>query len=75
MDKYIGMGEPVRVVRDAGYSKIKSISHENRKKALERVNNPNIVTGNYKLKELYEKIGIIVNPDKMTNWYPYGDDD
>jgi hypothetical protein len=74
MNKYEGMGEPVRVVRDAGYSKIESISPENRKKALERVNDPNIVTGNYKLKELYEKIGITVNPDKMTNWYVYGDE-
>jgi hypothetical protein len=69
MDNYGNMGEPVCVVRDAGFSKIKSISTEYRKKSFERINNPNIVTGNYKLKELLGELGIIVNPEKMTLWY------
>jgi hypothetical protein len=62
---------PVHVSRDAGYSKVKSISPQNRRKAKERMDCPDVVTGNYKLKELYEKIGIIVHPERMTNWYPY----
>ena len=44
--------EPVIVSRDAGYSKIKLLSPENMKKSWERINNPDIVTGRYKLKEL-----------------------
>ena len=71
MNKYDDIGEPVCIVRDGGFSKIKSISPECRKKSFERINNPNIVTGNYKLKELLAKIGIVVNPEKMTNWYRY----
>lgn len=62
---------PVYISRDAGYSKIKSISPENRKKAREKMNNPDILAGNCKLKELYKKIGVIMYPEKMTNWYPY----
>lgn len=44
------MGEPVRVVRDVGYSKIKLLSLEYRNKVKKRVEDPNIVTGKYKLK-------------------------
>lgn len=71
MTKYPGMGGPVKVIRDAGYRKDKLLSPEYRKKARERVKDPNIVTGNYKLKELLAEVGIIVNPEKMTNWYPH----
>lgn len=71
MDKFEDVGEPVRVVRDEGYSKIESLSPEFRKKSIERINN-SLYKNN--LKKLYAKMGIIVNPDKMTNWYVYGDD-
>lgn len=64
-------GEPVRVTRDSGYSKLKLISPENRKKARERVYNPNIVTGKYRLKELFAKRGIVVIPERMTMWYRF----
>ena len=60
--------EPVIVSRDAGYSKIKLLSPENMKKSWERINNPDIVTGRYKLKELLEEVGIVVNPEAMTFW-------
>lgn len=59
------------VTRDSGYSKIDSISPERRRKSRERINDPNIIAGRYKLKELYAKIGIVVIPEKMTMWYPY----
>jgi hypothetical protein len=59
--------DPIIVSRDAGYSKTKLLSSENIKKSQERIENPNIVTGNYKLKELLAEVGIIVNPEKMTN--------
>ncbi len=71
MVDYEDMGEPVIVSRDPGYSKSELLSPENRKHVKERVDNPNIVTGNYKLKELLLEIGILVNPEKMTNWYVY----
>lgn len=63
--------DPVIVSRDAGYSKIKLLSPENMKKSWERINNPNIVTGRYKLKELLEEVGIVVNPEAMTFWYKH----
>ena len=62
---------PVHVSRDAGYSKIESISPENRRKAKDKMDNPDIVSGNYKLKELFADMGIVVHPERMTNWYPY----
>lgn len=58
--------EPVIIVRDAGFSKAKLLSLEYREKSRKRVENPNILTGRYKLKELFAEIGIIVNPDAMT---------
>ena len=45
--------EPVMVTRDSGYDKLKLISPENRKKARERVLNPDIVTGKYGLKKTF----------------------
>ena len=63
--------DSVIVSRDAGYSKIKLLSPENMKKSWERINNPNIVTGRYKLKELLEEVGIVVNPEAMTFWYKH----
>ncbi len=71
MFEYEDMGEPVKVIRDAGYKKSKLLSPENRERYRKRVQNQNIVTGNYKLKELLSEIGIIVIPEKMTNWYLY----
>lgn len=64
-------GESVKVVRDAGYKKDMVLSPEYRKEARERIENPNILAGNYKLKELLEEFGIVVNPERMTNWYVY----
>lgn len=64
---------PIRVTRDAGISKLDLISPENRKKARERVLDPNIVTGKYKLKELLGEMGIVVHPERMTNWYQFTD--
>ena len=63
--------EPVIVSRDAGYSKIKLLYPENMKESWERINNPDIVTGRYKLKELLEEVGIVVNPEAMTFWYKH----
>lgn len=71
MNENEDMGEPVLVVRDAGYSKLKTISPEYRRKARERMNNPNILSGDWALKELLEDVGIVVNPEKMTHWYKY----
>lgn len=63
--------DPVYISRDAGYSKLKLISPENRKAARERVMNQDIVTGKYRLKELFGEIGIVVIPERMTMWYPF----
>ena len=63
--------EPVRVTRDSGYSKIKLISPENRKAARERVMNPDIVTGRYRLKKLFADLNVVVIPERMTMWYPF----
>jgi hypothetical protein len=59
-------GDPVIVCRDRGYPLVELLSPENRKKARERVKNPDYVNSKYKLKELFVEIGIIVNPEGMT---------
>lgn len=71
MTKFCYEEEPVIVSRDAGYSKIELLSLENIRKSEERINNPNITTGRYKLKELLEEVGIVVNPEAMTFWYKH----
>lgn len=63
--------EPVHVIKDNGFDKLKLISPENRRKARERMNDPNCVSGNHMLKELFAEIGIVVHPERMTNWYAY----
>lgn len=64
---------PIRVSRDAGYNKLESISPEHRKKIREKFNNGDIVSRIDLLEELYSKVGVIVNPKKMTNWYAFTD--
>lgn len=71
MNDYYGGLKAVQISRDGGYSKSKSISSESRKESRERIENPNIVAGRYKLKEIFAEIGIIVNPEEMTYWYKY----
>ena len=66
MSKYNFIGDPVHVVRDAGYDKLKSISQEFRQKSRERMNNPNLPSGDSVLKEIFAEVGIIFNPDAMT---------
>ena len=67
-DYYAGL-KAVQISRDGGYSKSKSISSESRKESRERIENPNIVAGRYKFKEIFAEIGIIVNPEAMTYLY------
>ena len=64
---------PVHVSRDAGYSKIDSISPEKRRKAKEMMDGPNTVTRIDTLNKLYSKRGVIVHPERMTNWYAFTD--
>lgn len=71
MSKNKSFGESVIVMRDAGCRKDKILSPEYRNEVRKRVENPDIVTGNHKLKELLADLGIIVNPEKMTNWYAF----
>ena len=52
---------------------LEMFSPENRRKARERVLDLNIVTGKYKLKELLGEMGIIVHPERMTNWYQFNE--
>lgn len=68
MYDYYNGSKVVQISRDGGYSKEKLISSENRSRAKEHMENPDIVIGNNKLKELFSEIGIVVNPEKMTNW-------
>ena len=65
--------DPVYVSCDAGYSKIESISPENRRKAKEMMDDPNTVTRIDTLNKLYSKMGVIVHPERMTNWYAFTD--
>ena len=71
MNKYDGMGEPTRVSRDAGYKIINLLNPENRRKAREKVKNPDYRNSKYKLKELFAKKGIIVNPEAMSYLFRY----
>lgn len=71
MDDYDCRRNPVYVSRDAGYSKIESISLENRKKSKEMIDNPNTVTRIDALNKLYSKMGVIVHSERMSNWYVY----
>ena len=73
MSKYCYDDEPIRVSRDAGYSKIKSIAPEFRQKSIERMNNPNIAAGDWGLKEILAEVGIVVNPEKMTHLFKYNE--
>ena len=61
----------ILVTKDVGFDKAKIISPENRQKVRERVNNLNIVTGRYLLKEIFADIDITVIPEKMTMWYQF----
>ena len=63
----------VHVSRDAGYSKIESIFPENRRKAKNMMDGSNVVTRIDILNELYSKMGVIVHPERMTNWYAFTD--
>ena len=71
MNDYHYEGEPTKISRDAGYSKLESLSLENRIKSRERMNNSNIVSGDWSLKEVFAKVGITVNPDKLTHLFKY----
>ena len=58
--------EPVVICRDCGYDMVELLSPENRKKAREKVKNPNYVNSKYKLKELFAEIGIVVHPERLS---------
>lgn len=64
---------PIRVTRDAGYNKAESISSENLKRIREKRNNGEIMSRIDLLNELYSKMGIVVHPERMTNWYAFTD--
>lgn len=69
-DFYQGEKE-ICVTKDVGFDKANIISPKNRQKIRERVYDSNIITGRYKLKEIFADIGIIVIPEKMTMWYQF----
>ena len=73
MSKFQYDEEPIKVCRDCGYNIVELLTPENRKKARERMKNPNYVPEAYLLKELFGEIGIVVHPEKMTNWYAFTD--
>ena len=66
MTKFLDEMEPVIVSRCGGYLIHESLLPENRKKAREKVKDPNCISSKYKLKEIFSKFGIIVNPEAMT---------
>lgn len=73
MGDYYNGEKAIVVTKDVGFNKSKLISAENRQKIQNRVNDPNIVTGRYKLKEIFANIGIMVIPEKMTFWYQFNE--
>lgn len=64
MSKFKSDEELIKVCRDCGYNILELLSPENRKRARKNVKNPNYLNSNYRLKELFAKIGIVVNPEK-----------
>ncbi len=66
MTKFQYEEEPIIVCRDGGYPLAELLTPENRKKALEIVNDPNYKNSKYFLKELWAKRGITVNPKAMS---------
>lgn len=62
-------GEPVTIVRDAGYSKLLTLLPKNKLKAKKRVENPNFISGKEGIKDIFSEVGIIINPDAMTYLY------
>ena len=64
---------PVYVSWDEGYSKIESISPENRRKAREMGDGLNVLTRIDILNKLYSKMEVIVHSERMTNWYAFTD--
>ena len=54
-------------LKDEGYSKIKLLSEETLKKSPEKINNIDIITGGYMLKELLEEVEIIGNPQAIIS--------
>lgn len=71
MDEFQYEGEPVIVSRDAGYNIAELLTLNNRKKARERVNNPNYINSKYELKDLFGEFGVIVIPEAMTYIHPH----
>lgn len=63
--------EPIIVSRDMGYNIVESILPENRKKARQKIKDPNYINSKYKLKEIFDDLGIIVNPEAMTYIHVY----
>jgi hypothetical protein len=66
MTKFQYEEEPIFVCRDGGYPIAELLTPENRKKALDRVKDPNYVNSKHFLKEFWAKRGIIVNPNTMS---------
>lgn len=73
MSKFQYDEDPIIVCRDCGYNIVDLLTPENRKKARERMKNPNYVSEAYLFKEFFGEIGIVVHPEKMTNWYAFTD--
>lgn len=69
MNDFWDFGEPVTVVRDAGYSKLLTLLPKNKLKAKKRVENPNFISGKAGIKELFAEIGITIHPEAMTYLY------
>ena len=66
MSKFQYDEEPVIVSRDTGYNLVKLLSQEHRKKVSDMVGNQELINSKYKLKEIFAKFGVIVNPEAMT---------
>jgi hypothetical protein len=62
---------PIVIERGPSYSKIESISPSTRKKAKERLNNPNRKSSKHFLKDFFSERGVHVYPKRMTYWYKY----
>ena len=63
--------EPIRVIKDNGFNKSELLSPENRLKARKKMEDPNYISEEYRLKEFLGEIGIVVHPERMTIWYAF----
>jgi hypothetical protein len=74
MNNFVYEEDPIIVCRDGDYPLLERLTPDNRKKAREKVKDPNYINSKYKIKEAFAGFGVIVNPEAMSYLYEVGVD-